>query len=67
MLEMKDCKTDKELLVLLERSVQLVAEMTPDERANMYEAQAQSWVRSSAPCEHGNEWEYCDKCWQTVQ
>lgn len=41
-----------------------VAAMTPAERAAMYEAQRQSWIRGMAtPCEHGDlDWETCPEC-----
>lgn len=37
--------------------------MSPEQRAEMHEAQRQSWLRSCEPCEHGNrDWEDCTEC-----
>lgn len=38
--------------------------MSPDERAAMWQAQRESWVRAfTTPCEHGDlDWESCLKC-----
>ena len=49
---------------LLKRSIEIVKKMTPAERAEMLRVQRESWVRGEAPCEHGNEWDTCDKCWE---
>ena len=49
---------------LLKRSIKIVRKMTPAERAEMLRVQGESWARGEAPCEHGNEWDACDKCWE---
>ena len=37
--------------------------MTPEQKAEMYEAQRQSFIRAMAPCEHGDpDWETCAQC-----
>ena len=37
--------------------------LTPDQQAEMWQAQRESWARGMAPCEHGDpDWETCPKC-----
>lgn len=48
---------------LLARAKAEVAAMTPQQYADMIEAQQQSFLRSMEPCEHGmRDWEDCGKC-----
>lgn len=48
---------------LLRQAKARVDAMTPEERAAMYKAQAESWARGMAPCEHGvRDWETCPDC-----
>lgn len=52
-----------ELKAALERAKQWHDTATPEEKAAMYEAQRQSWIRAMAPCEHGDpDWESCPDC-----
>lgn len=51
------CKTDPELLALLEKA--RTHKMTPEE----YQAQRESYARSLTPCEHGViDFEQCLEC-----
>ncbi len=48
---------------LIKQSVELVKAMSPEEKQAMIKAQAESWARSCAPCEHGiRDWETCPDC-----
>ena len=54
-----------DLDVLLRKSKAALEAMSPEERAAMFEAQRQSWLRAMAPCEHGvADWEDCPDCRQ---
>lgn len=48
---------------LLAAALAYVARMTPDERREMLDTQAESYARSVAPCEHGwRDFEQCPHC-----
>lgn len=52
-----------ELRDLLREAHERTLAMTPDEKRAMFEAQRQSFIRSMAPCEHGDpDWETCPQC-----
>lgn len=39
------------------------ATTTPEQKAAMWKAQRESFVRGMAPCEHGDpDWETCSEC-----
>lgn len=54
---------ERDLTTLLASAKAHVESMSPEERDAMLKAQAESWARGMAPCEHGNrDWEQCPKC-----
>lgn len=53
----------KTLAELLADAEHWNATATPEQKAEMHEAQRQSWLRSCEPCEHGaRDWETCPEC-----
>lgn len=63
-----DPKMSNELDRLLEMAKQKMAQMSPEERKEMYEQQRQSFIRAfSTPCEHGElDFEQCPECRKQV-
>lgn len=56
-----------ELDALIVSAREFYENMSREQRAEMYEAQRQSWLRSCEPCEHGvRDWETCPECGATV-
>jgi hypothetical protein len=52
-----------ELRAALDRANAAYAAMTPEQKTAMWRAQAKSWIRAMAPCEHGDpDWETCPQC-----
>lgn len=54
---------ENRLAALIREAKAKVAAMTPAEREQMHRAQAESWARAFAPCEHGMvDFEDCEQC-----
>jgi hypothetical protein len=61
-------KKRETLDALIARSRSWWKNASPEEREAMHKAQAESWARSMAPCEHGvRDWETCPQCRVAVE
>jgi len=55
--------SDAELERLFAEAEARFAALTPEQQAAHRQAQAESWARGMAPCEHGvADWETCPDC-----
>jgi hypothetical protein len=54
-----------ELAAALDRAREWDRTATPQEKAAMWAAQRESWLRAMGPCKHANyDWETCPQCLQ---